>query len=196
MANNYYIYTHFTKDTNELFYIGIGSKYRINSKSGRNNYWKNIVDKHGYTKHIIMDNFTNRDDAVKEEIRLQKLNKPRACLKYGDCNDVGWKHNEETKEKISLSKLGKPAWNSGKTGVYSDKARASMGASKIGKSQSKNTISQRVNACQKSVINCRGNIFKSAKEAAESFGIKSRGNITMCVKNKAKSDLHHNLRRR
>jgi hypothetical protein len=64
------IYKHIRKDTNEIFYIGIGkTKYRINSKSGRNHYWHNIVNKHGYTTEIILENIT-WEAARNEEIRL------------------------------------------------------------------------------------------------------------------------------
>ena len=55
-----YIYKHIRNDTNEVFYIGIGSdedgKYiRANKKRGRNSYWINIVNKVGYSIQIIED---------------------------------------------------------------------------------------------------------------------------------------------
>ena len=43
-----YIYKHIRLDTNEVFYIGIGSDNtykRANLKKGRNIYWNNIINK-------------------------------------------------------------------------------------------------------------------------------------------------------
>ena len=56
-----YVYKHIRKDTNEVFYIGIGSdiKYkRANDTNNRNKYWKNITNKTDYIVEIIEDNLT------------------------------------------------------------------------------------------------------------------------------------------
>jgi hypothetical protein len=39
-----YTYAHYTKDTNQIFYIGVAkSNQRLNSKKNRNKYWTNII---------------------------------------------------------------------------------------------------------------------------------------------------------
>ncbi len=48
------VYQHIRKDTNEVFYIGIGKEEkRAYQKKNRNKYWKNIVNKVGYYVEII-----------------------------------------------------------------------------------------------------------------------------------------------
>jgi hypothetical protein len=42
-----YVYKHIRKDTNEIFYIGIGVNInRKDSKYSRNKHWHSIVKKH------------------------------------------------------------------------------------------------------------------------------------------------------
>jgi hypothetical protein len=48
------VYKHIRKDTNEPFYIGIGSrKDRATTRDGRTPLWHNIVNKHGYLIEIL-----------------------------------------------------------------------------------------------------------------------------------------------
>ncbi len=54
-----YVYKHIRKDTNEIFYIGIGkNKNRKDSKYSRNKHWHSIVKKTDYNSEIIEDNLT------------------------------------------------------------------------------------------------------------------------------------------
>jgi len=131
------VYKHIRKDTNEIFYIGLGkNKYRINSKSGRNQYWHNIVNKVGYITEIIKEDM-NWEDAVKEEIRLIK--------KYGR-KDIGTgilvnmtdggegfvgKHSDVSKMKMSESKTGENHWIFGKQ--HSSGTKNKIGTSNKGK---------------------------------------------------------------
>ena len=49
----HYTYAHTRNDTGKIFYIGKGIKYRCNESRSRNQYWKNIVEKHGYKIEIL-----------------------------------------------------------------------------------------------------------------------------------------------
>ena len=67
-----YIYKHTRKDTNEIFYIGIGvvKNYdRAYQKKCRNIHWKRIVNKTEYLIDIIEDNLTWKI-ACEKEIEL------------------------------------------------------------------------------------------------------------------------------
>ena len=67
MEDKYYLYIHIRLDTNEIFYVGIGSKckrktnsikslyHRAYSKNNRNKYWNNIVHKTNYQIKIILE---------------------------------------------------------------------------------------------------------------------------------------------
>jgi hypothetical protein len=85
---NHYVYAHYTADTNQLFYIGIGShrpgetvgrKYlRAYScaVSQRNFLWIAKYNKHGRTVSILFDNLTEKE-AKEKEIEL--------IAQYGTC---------------------------------------------------------------------------------------------------------------
>jgi len=64
-----YVYKHIRKDTNNVFYIGIGgdTKYqRSKSNKQRNKYWNNIVNKVGFISEIIEDNLTWEEACERE----------------------------------------------------------------------------------------------------------------------------------
>jgi hypothetical protein len=75
----YFVYQHVRLDTNEIFYIGVGTKNKGNtlkskykraySKSGRNNNWKRIVNIYNY-KIEILEEFNDIIDCLKAETDL------------------------------------------------------------------------------------------------------------------------------
>jgi hypothetical protein len=64
-----FVYNHKRNDTGEIFYVGIGDKYRSYSKFGRNKHWHNIVNKCGYSIEITHENLC-WEEACKIEIYL------------------------------------------------------------------------------------------------------------------------------
>jgi RNase H-fold protein (predicted Holliday junction resolvase) len=115
-----YVYRHIRLDTNEVFYIGIGSdvggKYiRAYSKTQRNRHW-NYVSKNGYCVEILFDNL-DWSEACEKEKEFIKLY-GRKDLKEGTLvnktnggeGTVGVIVSEETKKKISAAVLGKPLY--------------------------------------------------------------------------------------
>jgi hypothetical protein len=58
--NKFYVYCHCKKIDGKCFYIGKGTGYRYNQKTSRNQYWKNIVNKHGFTWKILINNISER----------------------------------------------------------------------------------------------------------------------------------------
>jgi hypothetical protein len=54
------IYAHIRLDTNDIFYIGRGIDYkRPVSRTNRNKYWHNIVNKYGYRVEILWESNAN-----------------------------------------------------------------------------------------------------------------------------------------
>jgi hypothetical protein len=111
-----YIYQHRRKDTNEVFYIGIGScsdgEYkRAYSKRGRTEYWERIVNKHDYIVDILLDGLTWEEACEKEKEFIKLYG--RRDLKEGtlvnmtDGGEGFLNLSEETKRKLSEANRGK-----------------------------------------------------------------------------------------
>ena len=72
----YYVYEHYKKDTDQIFYVGIGKiesgKYnRSNSFAKRNPHWNAVVKKHGFYSKIVFES-EDRDDVCDREIDLME----------------------------------------------------------------------------------------------------------------------------
>jgi len=67
MIGKHYLYRHIRNDKNEVFYVGIGTKYEDNyrkysneylrafSHKNRNKYWKNIINQTDYEVEILLE---------------------------------------------------------------------------------------------------------------------------------------------
>lgn len=125
---NYYLYSHTRKDTGDVFYIGVGTKFydkrspnaspyrRAHLKSIRNPFWKNIVNKTDYTIDIVCEsndyNFIEQKE--KEYISLYgRRENSTGTLVNMTGGGKGQKmvhlrkHSEETKRKMSESAKGR-----------------------------------------------------------------------------------------
>jgi hypothetical protein len=80
------VYQHRRKDTNEIFYIGIGEEKKRAYVYGRNPHWNRLVDKHGYEVEILHENLT-LEEACKIETKLIK-EIGRADLKLGPLTNL------------------------------------------------------------------------------------------------------------
>jgi hypothetical protein len=69
MENLYYVYEHYTADTNEIFYVGYGKNKRPYDYIRRNKFWKNVYEKHGVVVKIIKENVA-LNEAVELECKL------------------------------------------------------------------------------------------------------------------------------
>jgi hypothetical protein len=112
------VYQHLRKDTNQIFYIGIGKTIkRAYQTRGRNKLWNNIIKKTNYNIEIIYDNLSWEDACIKEKELISKYG--RIDLKTGiltnmtDGGDGLSNMSEEFKTNMSKIKLGKPGPNKG-----------------------------------------------------------------------------------
>lgn len=117
----YYTYAHYTQDTDTLFYIGVGtilntktqkekSRYsRAYHTTGRNKYWKNVVNKHGFRVEILQ-HFDTKEESLFEEKNLiskygKRINKG-LLVNMSDGGEIGPigrpnPMSEEQKRKLS-----------------------------------------------------------------------------------------------
>lgn len=65
--SKFYVYGHYTQDTDVLFYIGKGSGRRSEAKDNRSRFWHNIVKKHGFTSRVLAK-FDTEAEALRYEI--------------------------------------------------------------------------------------------------------------------------------
>lgn len=150
-----YVYRHIRLDTNEIFYIGIGSENndykRAHTKRNRNKYWHNIVNKTNYEVEIILDNLT-WEEACTKEIEFIKLYGRRDLnqgtlvnMTEGGEGPLGFMHSQESKDKMSKSRIGKPSRNKGKPGTnlgkkFSQETKDKMSKSSMGNSYALGTL--------------------------------------------------------
>ena len=110
----YYVYAHYKADDPDglPFYVGKGKNQRDLSRA-RNQFWKNIVNKHGFVSKRLHENLTeqeawNIETALIEE--YGKLSDGTGCLcnlSDGGEGASGVIHSKETKQKWSNAKKGK-----------------------------------------------------------------------------------------
>lgn len=169
-----YVYTHTRLDTNEIFYVGIGTQdnYKRASRShNRTNYWNNIVKKCGWRVDIVFDNLS-WEDACKKEIELIKKygridlgTGTLVNLTDGGDGSLGLKHSEKTKLKMSKTRKGIN---------HAQEHKSKIKKSMLGKN------------CKKIINTETGEIFKSVEEAANSIGI-SRVALSLKLTGKSKN---------
>lgn len=80
--NDYCVYLHRLKNTNEVFYIGQGTKERSRSRTNRNFIWSNFACL-GYDIEILRDNLT-KQQAIDIEAENIQNNRPIANIKVND----------------------------------------------------------------------------------------------------------------
>jgi group I intron endonuclease len=204
----FYTYAHYKPESNELFYIGKGTRNRYLSKSNRNKHWTNIVNKYGFVSKILAWWKTEEEALEHEKLLIASLKEIGVSL----CNATdggegisGFKHSQEVKEHMSKVRKG---IHFRKTYNISDETRFKMSKSQTGRKHSENVRKKisKANAGQnnamygkpsqkrKQVICLTNNkIYDSITEAAEELKVKSP-KITLVCQGKRKSTGGHIFR--
>ena len=175
-----YLYTHTRLDTNEVFYIGIGTQdnyIRASRSHNRTNYWNNVVKRCGWKVDILYDNLSWEDACKKEKEliafygRIDLGTGTLVNLTDGGEGTLGHKHTEETKEKMSKTRKGRK---------YSEEHKLKTKNSMIGKN------------CKKIINTQTGKIYNSIEEAAKDIGISRVGlSLRLTGKIKNKTELNY-----
>jgi hypothetical protein len=106
--NNFIVYIHIRPDTNEPFYVGMGMIGRDLYLSGRNQHWKNVVNKNNgmFESKILFEGLSEEEALLKErEIELYLKDQGYKLTNIMECGikgrPAGSNHSEEAKQKMS-----------------------------------------------------------------------------------------------
>ena len=213
MGNIFYTYIHIRPDTNEPFYVGKGKGRRYKTKTGRNQYWHNIVNKNNgvFESKILFEGLTEKE-ALLKEAEIEKEFKEKGynlvnLAETGNSGPVGVSRTEEHKQLLSNATKGRVSPNKGKkhnpfpeeSKYWKGKNRPEDTKVKQSSSQSKrweergNELKQNFrNKVGKKVLQIEANtliplnIFPSITNAAEITGI-GKTNIGQCLHKKQKT---------
>ncbi len=132
----FYVYVHRKKSDSSIFYVGKGTKDRAYRKKGRNRYWHNIVNKHGYYVEIVQNHISEWVALELEKYLISEYKN----LGYKLCNLTeggegisGYAHTEEAKKRVSIANTGK---------THTEEARKKMSESRKGRKLSPESIKQ------------------------------------------------------
>ena len=213
MDNIFYTYIHIRPDTNEPFYVGKGKGRRHKNKTGRNQYWHNVVNKNNgvFESKIIFEGLTEKE-ALLKEFEVEKELKEKGynlvnLAETGNSGPVGVSRTEEHKQSLSKATKGRISPNKGKkhdpfpeeSKYWKGKNRPEDTKIKQSSSQSKrwkekgNELKQNFrNKVGKKILQIEAktliplNIFQSITDASEITGI-SQANIGHCLHKKQKT---------
>jgi len=155
-----YVYTHTRLDTNEIFYVGIGSQdnyKRASSTYQRTYYWNNIVKKCGWKVEIVFDKLEWNEACLKEKELILKYGRIDlgtgllVNLTDGGEGNFGRKASKETKAKMSKTRTGKKATS---------------------ETKKKLSIIAKGRFCKKVINTQDGTIYNSISDAAKQNGLK------------------------
>ena len=102
------VYQHRIPNKGDIFYIGIGKdKKRAFTKSNRNEFWHNVVNKYGYEIEILVEDVSWEVACEIEKELIKKYG--RRCKNQGTLVNIteggegvlGLKHTEQAKAKMS-----------------------------------------------------------------------------------------------
>lgn len=168
MRKDVNIYRHIRLDTNEVFYIGIGTIIRPYSKSRRSKFWNNIVNKTNYEVQILKSDLT-WEEAIELEIILisyygrKDIGTGILCnMTDGGEGSFGRSQTQECKNKISKANKGRKSITKGRVRSLEHSLNISKG--KKGKRNLKNG--------KKVIDKDTGLVYDSLRDVSNIFDIK------------------------
>lgn len=108
----FYVYVHKNPKSNEIFYVGKGCGKRAYSKHNRNRHWQSKVSSYGgFNVHFLAKEL-DQEFAFLMEMEVIDLYRKVGCklanVTNGGDGIQGFKHSEETKQKIAKKATGRP----------------------------------------------------------------------------------------
>jgi hypothetical protein len=120
MLNCFYVYIHIRPDNNKPFYVGKGKGGRHKTKTGRNKYWWNVVNKNNglFIPKILFNGLTEEEALLKEtEVEKQLINDGNILVNLaetGKKGPSGVKMTDKHKKVLSKAVKNRTSPNKGK----------------------------------------------------------------------------------
>lgn len=116
--NKFYVYVHRRASDNLPFYVGKGKAERAWWRHGRSAFWKNVVNKHGYTVELVFENLSEEEAFQCEKdtiLEFRYFGYPLVNLTDGGDGPIGWKATEETRQRMSKAQKESPKAKASRT---------------------------------------------------------------------------------
>lgn len=123
MTRDTCLYAHYRASDGKMFYVGIGSAGRP-YEYGRNQYWQNVVKKHGYRVEVLLEGLTWQEACAVEQIMISEFRSEAAAgvarltnLTDGGEGTRGYKFTDEQKGRMMAALT--PEWRRNLAGIGS-----------------------------------------------------------------------------
>ena len=123
--NNYFVYGHYLKDSNKLFYIGKGNRDRATAVSNRSVSWKDITSTNEWYSVVLYSGLSYADSIAKENtlIKLLKDQIINKVVLLEEFTDIALLEQKFYYDVTSPTGLRWKVWN----GAYSKHAKRNAG---------------------------------------------------------------------
>lgn len=174
MENKYYVYEWYNTQTGLPFYVGKGTGDRYKRIKGRNQYFKNYINKYSVSQRILKDNLTQKQafDLQKKMIRQYKdKNITLTNLTNGGQGCPHMQVTEEYRMKYHSMFLGQNNPNYGHR--WTEEMKKHLSEYKKGKYSLQRNPNAKAIICVQT-----GQEFKTLKQAATKCNCKSYTSIS------------------
>lgn len=72
-VEGYKVYLHLRADTEEVFYVGKGNRWRENATKNRNKHWHRMVNKYGKIVKVVAKGLTNQEACLLEKKLIKEI---------------------------------------------------------------------------------------------------------------------------
>jgi hypothetical protein len=190
MNNNKVVYRHIRKDTNKVFYIGMGTVKRPYVRYGRSKHWNSIVEKGGLIVDVVAFNLTVESASDLEILLIYEYGLDNLCNHTlggegvsGSSHWKGRKHSKETIEKCRLINKGRKR---------SDETKEKIRDANLGKKLSEEH-KKKIERGKKVIDTSTNIVYKNIKKGAEAIG-RNQTTITHQLSGRKKIQSYNTLR--
>jgi hypothetical protein len=135
----YCVYFHLKKNSDEVFYVGIGTLSRAKDLTGRSKFWKHVYEKHGCDIQIKHEGLTWIEACDLERIYIAEFGRrdiqTGTLVNHTDGGEgnYGWVPTDEHKIKLSEANKANPKLIASLTGrKLTDEHKANIGKGQLG----------------------------------------------------------------